>query len=250
MGDLSSDEIKDIKTLIAHAKGLEKTIDQILNNDTQEFARYGAFKQMALVYNDLAEQAKKLIKKGCFYTMNTETMGGSGNTLWGTQKEIIEMVLLSTRLLITTLESNIDFVNEEIENIENFIKSKLRSVVFGTPTKEKEVQNSIETLFIGKGYSKGIDYDRETGKFNYSGREYIPDFILPKLRMCIEVKLLNDASKKSKVIEEINADIPAYLKNYESILFVVYDIGIIRDELEFCRDIVSNDGVYIIIVKH
>lgn len=45
-------------------------------------------------------------------------------------------------------------------------------------------------------------------------------------------------------------DITAYSKNYENILFVVYDIGIIRDEIEFHRDIASNDGVYVVIVKH
>ena len=51
-----------------------------------------------------------------------------------------------------------------------------------------------------------IDYDRETGKFEFSGKEYIPDFIVPKLNLCIEVKLLKEG-RKSKMIEEINADI-------------------------------------------
>lgn len=250
MGDLSIIEIKEIKILISKAKGLEKTIEQILNNNGQEHSKYSAFKNMALIYNDIAEQAKKVMQIGSFYTMNTENMGYSGNTVWPVQKEIMESVLVSTRMLITTLESNIDFVVEQIDNVENFIKSRLRSVIFNLPTKEKEVQNGIETLFIGKGYCKAIDYDRETGKFNYSGREYIPDFILPKLRMCIEVKLLKEVSKKSKVIEEINADITAYSKEYENLLFVIYDVGIIRDETEFCRDIGNNEGVKIVIVKH
>lgn len=250
MGDISITEIREIKTLISKARGLEKTIEQILSNNSQEHTRYSSFKHMALFYNDLASQAKNVLKMGNYYIINTDDMGHSGNTLWSIQKEIMESVLLSTRMLITTLESNIDFVSEEIDNVENFIKTKLRSVIFDIPTKEKEVQNGIETLFVGKGFCKGIDYDRETGKFNYSGREYIPDFILPKLRMCIEAKLLKETSKKSKVIEEINADITAYSKVYDNLLFVVYDIGIIRDEVEFCRDIESNDGVKIVIVKH
>lgn len=249
MGGIPLTDIKEIKTLISLAKGLEKTIEQILNNEGSEFAKYSSFKQMALVYNDLAERTKNVLKTGRYYTMNTDNMRGSGDTVWPVQKEIMESVLISTRILITTLESNIDFVVEGIENVENFIKTKLRSVIFDVPTKEKEVQNGIETLFIGKGYSKGIDYDREAGKFNYSGREYIPDFVLQKLRLCIEVKLIRDVSKKSKVIEEINADITAYSKEYENLLFVVYDIGVIRDELEFCRDIENND-VKIVIVKH
>jgi hypothetical protein len=80
--------------------------------------------------------------------------------------------------------------------------------------------------------------------------KYIPDFIFTKTKKCIEVKLIKEASKKSKIIEEINADITAYKKEYENLLFVVYDIGIIRDETEFCRDIENNDNVKIVIVKH
>ena len=31
----------------------------------------------------------------------------------------------------------------------------------------------IESLLLGRGLSKGSDYDRETGKFEFSGKEYI-----------------------------------------------------------------------------
>lgn len=197
MSDLSVMEIREIKTLILQAKSLEKTIDDILNRDVAEHSRYTSFKDMALIYNDLVNRAKNVMKFGSFYTLNTQSMKSPGDTLWGDAKNILESVLTSTRFLIVTLESQTDFVSEEIENIGNFIKTKLRSVVFDIPTKEKEIQNAIENLFIGRGYNKGIDYDRETGKFNYSGREYIPDFIISKLRMCIEVKLLKEPAKKS-----------------------------------------------------
>jgi hypothetical protein len=93
------------------------------------------------------------MKFGSFYTLNTQSMRSPGDTLWGEAKSILESVLTSTRFLIVTLESQTDFVSEEIENIGNFIKTKLRSVVFDTPTKEKEIQNAIENLFIGRGYS-------------------------------------------------------------------------------------------------
>ena len=52
------------------------------------------------------------------------------------------------------------------------------------------------------------------------------------------------------MIEEINADITAYKKEYKNILFVIYDIGIIRDESEIKRDIEKTEGVHAIIVKH
>jgi len=250
MSNLSINEVREIKTLILQAKGLEKTIDDILNREGVEFNKYSSFKTMSIIYNDLVSRAREVIKLGGSYAMNTNDMKGWADTNWPIAKDILETVLVSTRILISTLESNIDFVENEIDNIESFIKSKLRSVIFDVPQKEKEIQNAVESLFLGKGYNKGIDYDRETGKFLYSSKEYIPDFIIPKLRICIEIKLIKETSRKSKIIEEINADITAYSKEYENILFVIYDIGIIRDELEFCRDIENNEGVKVIIVKH
>ena len=107
----------------------------------------------------------------------------------------------------------------------------------------------LQALLLGRGLSKGTDYDRETGKFEFSGKEYIPDFIIPKLQLCIEVKLLRDG-RKSKVIEEISADITAYAKQYERQLFVVYDLGVIQNADEFRRDIENSGNVKVIIVKH
>lgn len=53
------------------------------------------------------------------------------------------------------------------------------------------------------------------------------------------------------MIEEINADITAYNKEYKRQLFVIYDLGVIRDEIEFKRDIEnSGDDIRVVIVKH
>ena len=41
-----------------------------------------------------------------------------------------------------------------------------------------EIPNAIESLLLGRGFSRGADYDRESGKFEFSGKEYIPDFII------------------------------------------------------------------------
>ena len=125
----------------------------------------------------------------------------------------------------------------------------MRATIFQQPDKELDVQNAIEVLLIGRGLSKGADYDRESGKFEFSGKEYIPDFVLPKMNMCIEVKLLKEG-RRSQMIEEISADITAYKKQYEHILFVVYDLGVIRDEVEFRRDIEMIEGVKVVVVKH
>ncbi|MBM9832277.1 hypothetical protein IAG15_14055, partial [Enterococcus faecalis] len=87
-------------------------------------------------------------------------------------------------------------------------------------------------------------------KIHFSGREYIPDFIIPKLNLAIEIKLLRNR-KKSQVIEEVNADITAYSKHYTKQLYIIYDLGEIRDEMEFKRDIEdSGENIKVIIIKH
>jgi len=95
-------------------------------------------------------------------------------------------------MLYSCLSSNADFADDEFDNLENFIKSRLRTVIFSRPEKEIEVQNAIESLLAGRGLNKGVDYDSETVKFEFSGKEYIPDFVIPKLQLCIEVKLLKE----------------------------------------------------------
>lgn len=53
----------------------------------------------------------------------------------------------------------------------------------GNTATKREVQNAIEALLLGRGLAKGLDYDRESGKFEFSGKEYIPDFIIPKMSL-------------------------------------------------------------------
>ncbi|MHB9938171.1 hypothetical protein CF098_09150 [Clostridium sporogenes] len=173
-----------------------------------------AYKDMAHIYNDFAEQ-----------------------------------VLISSKMLCASLEGSVDFVDDEFDNLENFIFLRLRTVIFSKPEKKMEVQNAIESLLLGRGLNKGIDYDRESGKFEFSGKEYIPDFIVPKLNLCIEVKLLREG-KKSRIIEEISADVTAYSKQYERQLYVVYDLGVIQNQAEFIRDIEKSASIKVIVVKH
>lgn len=251
MSKLELQQTKEFKVLLRQAKNLVETINGFLNSDVSDTSKYTSYKTMANIYNMLSKELLKINKINVIGTVyDLENMPGIYDTTWITQKEILESVLISSKMLVSAIEGNLDFIDDEIDNLFNFIYKKLRATIFGLPQKEKEIQNSLESLLLGRGMNKGIDYDRECGKFMFSGREYIPDFIIPKLKLCIEVKLLKDLKRKSKTIEEINADITAYSKEYERILFVIYDVGIIRDEVEFKRDIESFDNVKVVIVKH
>lgn len=183
------------------------------------------------------------------YTFNVDNMPGLADTVWPEQKKILEQVLVCTKMLYSSLEGSIDLADDEFDDLENFIGSRLRAVIFDRPQREVEVQNAIGSLLLGRGWNKGIDHDRETGKLEFSGKEYIPDLIVPKLQLCIEVKLLRE-DRKSQIIEEISADITAYSKQYERLRFVVYDLGTIQNEEEFKRDIENVGNVKVVIVKH
>lgn len=245
------DETREIKVLISQIRAFCETIQDILHNaDTAEIGRYSSYKDMACIYNDFAEQVKHVLKvSSIIYTFNIDDIPGYGNVVWGVEKKILEQVLISAKMLLASLEGNIEFVDDEFDNIENFFSSRLRTVIFNKPDKEIEVQNAIESLLLGRGLSKGSDYDRESGKFEFSGKEYIPDFIISKLNLCIEVKLLRE-NRKSKMIEEISADITAYQKVYQRQLYIVYDLGVIQNEAEFKGDIEKVEGVKVIIIKH
>ena len=250
---MNIEKTKHFKYLLLRCKSLKENMLRTLNDSsTNASGRYSSFKAYAEEYSFLAIEVCKALNlyNERIITYDTNKMAGWADTVWPQQKAVIDSLIVYTDTLIAFLEKELDFADDEYSNLENFIKNKLRSSIFQKPEKEIEVQNAIETLFVGKGWNKGVDYDRETGKFEFSGKEYIPDFIVPKLNLCIEVKLLKEG-RKSKIIEEINADITSYGKVYKRQLFVVYDLGVIRDEIEFKRDIENaKDDIKVIIVKH
>ena len=123
---------------------------------------------MAHIYNDLVETARDLLRiPSIFYTFDIDNMPSLGDAVWPVQKKILEQVWVSAKLLYASLEGSLDFADDEFDNLENFIQSRLRTAIFEKPQREVEIQNAIETLLLGRGLSKGADYDRETGKFEF-----------------------------------------------------------------------------------
>ncbi|MGB5156590.1 hypothetical protein [Desulfobacterium sp. N47] len=108
----------------------------------------------------------------------------------------------------------------------------------------------MESLLIGHGLQKGIDYDRETGRVKVSSKEVIPDFIFYKLNLACEVKLIKDKVRIGSAIDEINADIKSYMTKYSGIIFIVYDLGFIRDENEFISSFNKNEGIHCVVIKN
>jgi hypothetical protein len=122
---------------------------------------------------------------------------------------------------------------------------KLRKAIRQPPTKEKEVQDSFETLLIGAD----IEYSREAENVQYSTKSYIPDFVVRKLDLAIEMKLCVRPEREKEIIAEINDDILAYKQKYRNVIFVIYDVGSIRDVDQFSSHFEENEGVLVRVVK-
>jgi len=242
---------KKLLSLLRAANSMKEVIRALYAEDTYFIGKYGSFKTLADKYNSLVmELANTNCDVSLLSYFKTETMGSSGDTVWPVQKEIIDNVFTNTMLMISVIENSLDVKENEIESLKDFLKNSIRKGIFETPENEKQVQNVIESLFVGKGLTKGLDYDRETGRVKVSAKEVVPDFIMLNLNLAVEVKIVKEKSRIGPVIDEINADITAYSERYSKILFIVYDLGHIRDEAEFVSGFNKKDNVMCIVIKN
>ncbi len=127
----------------------------------------------------------------------------------------------------------------------NLAGPKLRKVMRSTPKIEKEVQDAFESLLVGAD----IPHSREADRIEYSSKTYVPDFTLPELDLAIDIKLCADSGREKEIIAEINDDILAYQTKYGNILFVVYDVGKIRDVERFTASFEQHQNVVVRIIK-
>jgi hypothetical protein len=209
-----------------------------VSGEAANVGRYSSYKMFLRKYNGLVKQAAPLLPNTTMLDVfNLDTIKGSGDYAWPQQKEFFDLAYSNTALLKSLLEGAIGYAEDETHNLSDFLQANLRRAVFATPDKEVEVQNAVEGLLIGKSMTKGTDYDREAGRVKSSGKESVPDFNFPRLKLCLEVKLSKSVDKLRSIVDEINADIRAYGKLYERQLYIVYDLGFIRDEEEFKRDL-------------
>lgn len=251
---MNDDRKSQLKQLLSNTNAVLEAMRYSTSTVSGEMAnmgRYGSYKTFLRKYNALAKQATPLLPNVTVLDqISLDNVGESAKTTWPHQKEYFDMAYSNIALLKSLLEGAIGYAEDETHNLSDFIQANLRKTVFTVPEREIEVQNSIEALFVGRSMAKGTDYDRETGRVKTSGKESVPDFIIPRLKLCLEVKLLKSTKELKSLVDEINADVRVYGTVYERQLYVVYDLGVIRDEAEFKRDLEDAPGVSLLIIKH
>jgi hypothetical protein len=209
------------------------------------------YKQFARKYNQvLSMVAARMSVPPILDKFDLDKIPDSTGLMALRQKEIFEAVHANTSVLKSYLESRLGVVEDETAALRDSFQARLRSAIFQVPDRERVIQDGIETLLIGRGLHKGQDYGREVGRVKMSVKELVPDFVLHRLDLALEVKLVNSPARAKGAVDEVNADIAAYSKKYRSVLFVVYDTGHIRDEFEFRRDLEAQGSISVIVVKH
>lgn len=241
-----------LKNLLSHTKALEDAMKFIYRtSDTNDIFPFTNYKTFMRKYNEIAQKVlKEINEEVIFDTYDLDKVKDWADTVKPQHKMYFDVVLANVALLRSTIENKLDIKNEEILNLINFFNSSLRKAVLHDPKNEAYIQDTVEQLLIGKGLAKGIDYDREVGRIKVSIKEYKPDFIFLKLDLALEIKISKTKAKSKEIVDEINADIQAYGKGYSQLLFLIYDVGTIRDEEEFKNDIDNKDNIQLIIVKH
>lgn len=230
---------------------LKTSMEHALRSDPKAMWPHWSYRHYMRKYNDVVAYVRTLAPiTAPIDVYDLDKVRHPGDLVMPQQKELFESVHANLAILEAWLSARVDLPAERAESLKNFFEANLRKAIFETPSQEREIQNAIEQLLIGRGLTKGLDYDRESGRVKVSIKEVVPDFILPKLSLAIEVKLAKTDTKAKAIVDEINADIQAYGRSYAHLLFVVYDLGTIRDTLEFTRDLESVAGVEVIVVKH
>ena len=123
-------------------------------------------------------------------------------------------------------------------------ETKLRKLLRKEPESEREVQEKYEDLLIGAG----INYSREYLHIDYSSKQYIPDFSFTEFDLVVELKLCRGDEKK--LIAQLNDDILAYKTKFNNIIFIIYDLGNIRDADSFKDSFEKSENVFVQIIKH
>lgn len=240
-----------VKELRDHCVALQSAMDASRNSRTDDVWLHSSFKTFMRKYNELVRRVQCVMQLDAPVDLfDLEKVPTAFDSVTIQQRIYFDEVYTNLLILRSFIEANGGLSQVEAENILNFLKANLRKAVHFEPQQERDIQNAIESLLVGKGMQKGIDYDRETGRVKYAGKESVPDFLFRNEKMVLEVKLSNRQGKLPAIIDEMNADIVAYSTVYERVWFLVYDMGFIRDEDELVQGLQQAEHVKCAIVKH
>ncbi len=230
-----------------------KLVYEMESRDHSQYSKVSAFsshKTFAVQLNSLVLDILKEFPTASFFTYDTNSMKGAFNSVYGYRKDIMDGILIEVGKIRAFLQAKLGKEQEEINKIISLVRFQLRNIVRTPPKLEVEIQDKIEDLLIGAGYSKGTNFNRETGRVKTGVKESVPDFVFKTLDFCIEVKLVKDRTGPKRVTEEINADITSYGTEYGNIFFLIYDCGGNIQNIDEFKYNLTGLHVSVEVVKH
>lgn len=250
---MSNDRDKELRKYLGYAKALMDAMELSIHGQEQDIWRFSSYREYMDKYNnlisDILAKPHNLNISGLKY-YDLGHIPHSTDTIAMQQKQYFDSVYTNLSILRSYIENELDLKKDETLSLKDFFQANLRRAIIRTPQNETDIQDVIEQLLIGRGLTKGIDYDRETGRVKVSIKEVVPDFVIHRLNMALEIKFSKDKDRSKSIVDEINADIKAYSRKYARQLYIVYDMGSIRDENEFKNDLDNADDISVIVVKH
>ena len=232
----------------AAARGADRALRSRPGGQNPDFMQFGGYPAFVDAYNRLLPHLWNLCgaeAKSLFEPLDLGKASNPASAVGALWKTYLELAAARLDAAVAYLEARVPIADFKFESIIDLLSARLRSSMFSRPSAEVEVQNAIEVLL----QARDIDYEREGVTIEYSSKKFIPDFTLAQLDLALEVKLCPSAQREKEIVEEINADIPAYQAKYTRCLFVVLDLGAIRDVIRFKGDIEANPNVHVVVVK-
>jgi hypothetical protein len=246
---MNPDSVSQLGKLYRQADALRRGMEQVMSGTTPDHAKWSSTNSFIRTFNRFSRRYGELTGEA-FASFDEKKLGDWANTLWPIQKGLFDQTYSELLILLSLLSEYEVGLQGSVSELSDLLSINLRKVVFSKPEREVEVQNAVETLLVGRGYQKGVHYDRESGRVRFSGKDFIPDFNFHSINTALEIKLLKENSSPSLMVEQLSADIAAYKAGYSRVIFCVYDLGAIRDVHEFQNGLQNTDGVRVCVIKH
>ena len=242
----------DAETLYKMAKaasrGAERAIRSPVGGKNPDWMQFGGYPAYVNAYNRLlphvwqlyGDEAKQLFRE--LELGKQLNPAGAIGAMW---KTYLEMAGERLDALAAYLETKVPATDRQVESLIDLLALRLRASLFRKPESERDVQDAVEVLLS----ARDVDHQREVVAIEYSSKKFIPDFTLESHDLALEVKFCASPERERGIVDEINADIPAYRTRYSRALFLVFDIGAIRDVAGFKKDIESNPDIHVVVLK-
>ena len=179
----SNEKQQKLEHILAMARALLASMNSVIASVPKGSSvwHFNSYEHYARQYNRLAKAVFDLIPDASdllrYYDI--DKIPGSGDTHHIQQHGIFQNVHGNLSMLCAWIDSELgnESSSSEVRSLVDFFHSSLRpAMLSGNPDREKEVQNTVERILIGRGMQKGTDYDRETGQGEIRHQRISPGF--------------------------------------------------------------------------